>query len=138
MANLQWQGLDEVFHEMQMAEETVGETADKMLQEGGKKCVEAWKTAIRNHGHSGKGKSKRATGEMEKSVGVKLVKKNGMRCAEIYPQGKDSRGVRNAEKAFILHYGRSNMQGDHFVDEANEIAEQTAVPAMIEVWENSK
>ena len=30
------------------------------------------------------------------------------------------------------------MQGDHFVDDAEEIAEAEAVPAMIEVWENSK
>lgn len=138
MANLKWQGLDEVFKEMQRAEETTGEIAQQMLEAGGKKCVEAWHTAIKSHGHGGKGKSGRATGEMAESVGVKFVKKNGMRCAEIYPLGKDSHGVRNAEKAFILHYGRSNMQGDHFVDDANEIAEQEAVPAMVEIWENSK
>ena len=75
---------------------------------------------------------------MAKSVGVKLTKKNGMRCAEIYPLGKDSHGVRNAEKAFILHYGRSNMKGDHFVDNAERIAEQNAVPVMQEIWENAK
>ena len=52
--------------------------------------------------------------------------------------GKDKHGVRNVEKAFILHYGRSNMKGDRFVDEAERIAEENAIPAMQEVWENSK
>ena len=138
MAYLKWAGLDDVYKEMQRAEETTGEIAEKMLEAGGKECVKAWKIAIGMHGHSGKGISGRATGEMADSVGIKFVKKNGKRCAEIYPLGKDSRGVRNAEKAFILHYGRSNMQGDHFVDDANEIAEAEAVPAMVEIWENSK
>ena len=138
MAYLKWQGLDEVFKEMQRAGETTGEIAEKMLEAGGKECVKAWKIAIGMHGHSGKGISGRATGEMADSVGIKFVKKNGKRCAEIYPLGKDSHGVRNAEKAFILHYGRSNMKGDHFVDDANEIAEAEAVPVMVEIWENSK
>ena len=30
------------------------------------------------------------------------------------------------------------MKGDHYVDEADRISEENAVPAMIEVWENSK
>ena len=34
---------------------------------GGQECIKAWKIAIGMHGHSGKGISKRATGEMEKS-----------------------------------------------------------------------
>ena len=138
MANLSWQGLDEVLQEMQRAEETTGEIAEKMLKAGGEKCVEAWRTAIESHGHGGEGISGRATGEMMKSVGIKFVKKDGIRKAEIYPLGKDKRGVRNAEKAFILHYGRSNMKGDHFVDDAEKIAEEEAIPAMVEIWENSK
>lgn len=138
MATMKWTGLDDVFKEMQQAEETVGEIADKMLEAGGQECVKAWREAIRSHGHSGRGISGRATGEMMEAVGVKFVKKQGKRCAEIYPLGKDSNGVRNAEKAFILHYGRSNMKGDHFVDDAEKIAEAEAIPVMVEIWENSK
>ena len=138
MAYLKWSGLDDVYKEMQRAGETTGEIAQKMIEVGGQECIKAWKIAIGMHGHSGEGISGRATGEMMESVGIKFVKKDGKRCAEIYPLGKDKRGVRNAEKAFILHYGRSNMKGDHFVDDAEKIAEEEAIPAMVEIWENSK
>lgn len=137
MAYLKWEGLDEVYREMQRAGETTGETAQRMLEAGSQECVKAWKTAIGMYGHA-RGESKRATGAMQDSVGVKFVTKQGKRCAEIYPLGKDSKGVRNAEKAFILHYGRSNMKGDHFVDEADRIAEENAVPVMQEIWDQSK
>ena len=138
MGKLTWSGLDETFKEMAQAEEECGEIAQEMLRVGGEECVKAWREAISKAGHDGEGKSGRGTGEMAKSVGVKFKKKDGKRVAEIYPLGKDSHGVRNAEKAFVLHYGRSNMKGDHFVDEADRISEENAVPAMIEVWENSK
>ena len=141
MANyLTWSGLDEVYREMQREGETVGETAQKMLEVGGQECVKAWKLAIGMHGDSGEGISGRATGEMMNAVGIKFkkIKMNGMRTAEIYPLGKNKRGVRYAMIAFILHYGRSNMKGDRFVDDAERIAEEEAVPAMINIWEQSK
>ena len=138
MAYLTWSGLDETYREMQRAGEQSGEIAQKMIEVGGQECVKAWKTAIGAHGHGAPGESGRATGEMMESVGIKFVKKRGGRSAEIYPMGKDKHGVRNVEKAFILHYGRSNMPGDRFVDEAERLAEENAIPAMQEVWENSK
>ena len=51
----------------------------------------------------------RSTGDMASSVApTKGIKKIGdISAKEIYPQGKDRKGVRNAEKAFILHYGKS-------------------------------
>lgn len=138
MAYLKWSGLDEIYKEMQRMEQTTGEVAQRMIEAGGQECIKAWKIAIGMHGHSGKGISGRATGEMMDAVGIKFVKKQGRRCAEIYPLGTDSKGVRNAAKAFILHYGRSNMQGDHFVDDAEQIAEAEAIPVMIDIWEKSK
>ena len=138
MAYLTWKGLDEVYREMQRAGETVGDTAQRMIEAGGQECIKAWKTAIGMYGHGEPGESGRSTGEMQRAVGMKFVKKDGKRCAEIYPLGKNSRGVRYAEIAFILHYGRSNMKGDHFVDEAERISEDNAVPVMQEIWEKSK
>ncbi|NLW24754.1 MAG: hypothetical protein GXY91_05875, partial [Clostridia bacterium] len=41
---------------------------------------------------------------------------------DIYPQGKDRKGVRNAEKAFVLHYGTSKLPASHWVDDADEMA----------------
>ena len=138
MAYLKWSGLDETYREMARMQETAGETAQRMLEAGSRECILAWQTAIGMFGHGQPGESGRSTGEMQRAVGVKFVTKKGRRSAEIYPLGKNSRGVRYAEIAFILHYGRSNMKGDRFVDEADRIAEENAVPVMVEIWENSK
>jgi len=49
---------------------------------------------------------------------------------EIYPLGEDAKGVRNAEKAFILHYGWKSRQGDHFIEEIMDESVEPAVSAM--------
>ncbi len=82
----------------------------------------------------------RSTGDMASSVApTKGIKKIGdVSAKEIYPQGKDRKGVRNAEKAFILHYGKSNADQPptHFVDAVEESAEDKAVSAMENVFNN--
>ena len=79
-----------------------------------------WIKSIKNHNHID-------TGDMVNSVGVAKGTK-AKKFRDIYPQGKDSKGVRNAEKAFIAHYGKSGQLGDRFVDEAeaNSAAECAA------------
>ena len=56
---------------------------------------------------------------------------------QVYPQGKDKDGTRNAEKAFLLHYGwKSNAAtkgpwvGDHFVNEIEDQGTPKAIEAM--------
>lgn len=82
----------------------------------------------------------RSTGDMVRSVApTKGIKKIGdVSAKEIYPQGKDRKGVRNAEKAFILHYGKSkaNQPPTRFVDAVEEAAEDKAVSAMEDVFNN--
>jgi hypothetical protein len=39
-----------------------------------------------------------------------------------------------AEIAFVLHYGTSKIQADHFVDDAEDRARDAAEQAMEEVW----
>lgn len=131
MARMDLAGLDDVFDQLTMAGEGIDETAQQMLEAGAGICVEAWKRSIGSHGHV-------KTGDMQRSVGVKYKKKNGALSAEIYPLGKDRKGVRNAEKAFVLHYGRSNITGSRFVDDAEAEAEQPAADAMQEVWNKRK
>ena len=108
MATLNWQGLDELYAEMSRAGERAGEIAQQMIRARANEVLNAWKIAIGMHGHV-------KTGDMMKSVDFKTKRQNGMRVAEIYPMGEDRHGVRNAEKAFILHYGRSNLRGSHIV-----------------------
>ena len=54
---------------------------------------------------------------------------------EIYPQGKDHSGTRNAEKAYIINYGTSKKSGDHFVDKINKKAETDVYQAMAAVFD---
>lgn len=42
-----------------------------------------------------------------------------------YPKGEDKKGVRNAEKAFILHYGKESISPSHYVDAARERTEDS-------------
>ena len=51
MAKLGLSGLDDVFKELEMAGEQVGEIADEMLKAGGEECVKAWREAISQAGH---------------------------------------------------------------------------------------
>ena len=57
-----------------------------------------------------------------------------MAC-EVYPQGVDRKGIRNAEKAFVNHYGASSRKATHFVDDAESEAEAPAVEAMANAWD---
>lgn len=130
MARFDVSGLDGVIAEMSRRQQLAGPLADKMLTVGAEKVKEAWKRSAEEHGH-------RATGAMIESIGYKSPKQGStdVRTVDIYPQGKDARGVRNAEKAFLLHYGTSKMRGSRWVDDAERYSEETAIPAMREVWE---
>ena len=79
---------------------------------------------------------------------------NEIRMIDIYPQGKDKKGkgVRNAEKAFILHYGASSrvaknevkikekypgngIPATHWVDDADKIAEPEVERVFTEIFD---
>lgn len=126
--NMSFEGLDEVYREMTRLGEIAGPTADRMAEAGAAEVVAGWKQAITEAGLV-------KTGAMKNSVAAGKVR--GGRC-DIYPQGKDAKGTRNAEKAFILHYGSSRVKATRFVDRAEEISEPRAVEVMTRIWEESK
>ena len=96
----------------------------EMLESAANIYVDTWKRVIRAKGHV-------RSGDMANSVGTVFSDGNvGGATAEVYPLGKDAKGVRNAEKAFILHYGWKSRQGDHFVDQVEADANEPAVSAM--------
>ena len=55
---------------------------------------------------------------------------------EVYPQGEDRRGVRNATKAFVINYGRGGVKrnggkmGDRFITSDEKAAEALVTQAM--------
>lgn len=130
MARFDVSGLDETIEEMKRLGQMTGQTADAMLMAGAEEVRKAWRQSAEEHRH-------RDTGDMIASIGFARTPKDvgSIRTIDIYPQGKDKRNIRNAEKAFILHYGTTKIRGSRWVDDADKISEQTVVPAMIRVWE---
>lgn len=88
--------------------------------------VKSWKKAAIAHGHGGRGR-------MVEAIAPKYSTQSGS-MIDIYPQGTDKDGVRNAEKAFLLHYGWSGRAGDHWVDDAEQQGETATVDAMEAVF----
>lgn len=129
MARIDYQGLDEVLASMKRHGELTGAVADKMIAAGAEIVKESWQESARRHGHID-------THDMINSIGYKPSKRSGdIRSVDIFPQGKDRKGVRNAEKAFILHYGSSSIKGSHWVDEAEDIAEERVVQTFERIWD---
>lgn len=130
MARFDTTGMDEIVREMQRMGEQTGDVAEAMIMTGAAYVREAWRQAADEYDH-------RVTGDMIDSINYARTPTDlgSSLSIDIYPQGKDHKGVRNAEKAFILHYGSSKLKGSRWVDRADEISDATVVPAMTRVWE---
>lgn len=129
MAKFNVTGLELVIKDMHRMGEQSGAVAQEMLQDGASVVVDAWQTAIQSHGHVD-------TGAMMRAVRPTKIKSAGdMLTITVYPQGKDKRGVRNAEKAFIKNFGRRHEHGSGFVTKAENAAEAPAQAAMEAVWD---
>lgn len=143
MATVKTSGFNDLLDGLKEFGENIDEIADEMLDAGSEVAVEEWKNGIKQERHRivnprGKGYIEKTgyidTGAMEKAV--KSSKKKGKTIAEIYPRGKDKKGVRNAEKAYILHYGTSSMPGSRFVDKIDDKASPEVYDAMSKVMDN--
>lgn len=137
MGRLQSSGIDATVKMLQNLSLEV-RAQPEMIQAGAKVLVEEWKAVIEEKGHV-------ESGDMRDSVEATPPREvPGGVAVEVYPQGNDRNGVRNATKAFLLHYGWKRGKkskkdkskgsgaaaGDHFVDEIEARATQKAVDAM--------
>lgn len=131
MARFRTEGLDELIEDMIEMELTTSELAHEMLFAGADEIKKAWKISAEKHGH-------RDTGDMINSINYsRRVRKIGdLKEVDIYPQGRDRKGVRNAEKAFILHYGSSKLAASHWVDDADEMAGPMVEDRLYEIFYN--
>lgn len=128
MARMTYSGTEEIMDELFRESEKLERKATEMLGKAGEVVVKSWQDVIEEHGHVD-------TGDMKNSVRASKIKKNGdAYTSSIYPHGRDRKKQSNAEKAFVLHYGSSKIKGDHFVDDAEERAEDAAEAAMEEIW----
>lgn len=103
MARFEVEGLDFIIEDMKRHGELAGETAQEMLMAGAEEVKQAWKDEAER-------RQFKDTKAMIDSIGFPRSAKRAsdILSIDIYPQGKDARGVRNAEKAFILHWGTNS------------------------------
>lgn len=121
MARMNSSGVAELAQDLRQLGKDIPQVEEEMLDAGAQAIVEEWKDGIEKAGHVD-------SGDMRDSV--RATRKKKTRSRDIYPKGKDRKGVRNAEKAFVLHYGKSSKPGDRFVDQIEEAAEPRATAKM--------
>lgn len=134
MAKFSANGFDELAAELKkLGQLGNGELVEEMLNAGAEVVVREWKNGITKVV-----KGKRSTGALLDSVTSSdevFQSSDGVPTIEIYPDGRDDKGVRNIEKAYILHYGKSGQAPTLFVDDVEAAAEDEAVEAMSEVFD---
>ena len=131
MAQFSTDGIDSIAEEMAWMGEAAGEIADEMLLAGAEEVKRAWQETAERHGY-------RETGDMIESIRADKAPKsdaNDVRRISVYPRGEDRKGVRNAEKAFLLHYGTSKIHGSHWVDEADQDAGHMVQDVFEKIWD---
>lgn len=134
MAKLNVTGMQQTIKSLEQMGEHIGPVADAMLNVAGKLVAEGWQYSIIKHEHY-------RTNALYKSIKASRPKTvKGIRQVTISPRGTDkyerTKPVRNAEKGFVLNYGRRNMKGSHWAEEASEETEEPAIEAMENVFDD--
>lgn len=137
--NMRSEGLDKIINDFAAHGLATGEFAKECLAEGAEVVKKAWKQAALQHdligdGSDGTGRHMRSSIDITEAIGSVGWSKGAsgnmsdvLRVA-IYPQGvrrvgkKSGRPVRNAEVAYVLHYGTSKRPATYWVDTAEDIA----------------
>lgn len=122
-------GLDAMIRDMERLGEESGEMAEAMVNVAADEIRAAWKESAEKHGL-------RDTGDMIDSIDFKgpVFSIGDALARDVYPLGKDKKGVRNAEKAFILHYGKNNFDATYWVDDADDMASERINTRLPEMW----
>lgn len=124
-------GLDEIIQQMKQMHEMSGKAARAMLTAGANEFQREWiRAAVRNK-HV-------ATGDMKDSVtSTPISDADGALETSIYPKGTDRKGVSNAVKAYVLHWGRvgkRTIPASQWVEEVEHKATPKATEVMADVW----
>ncbi len=129
MARFDTTGLQELINDMRRMGEAAEPVAQAMTAAAAEEITAAWKSAAEEH-------DLRDTGAMIESIGYPdgVQRLGSTFAADIYPQGKDGSGTRNAEKAFILNYGSKKIPPTYWVDEADKRSAETVQTRLEEMW----
>jgi hypothetical protein len=146
VARFEVEGLDIIVEDMKRKGELAGETAERMLLAGAEEVKQAWKGEAER-------RKFRDTSAMINSIGFpRSVKRaSDIMSIDIYPQGKDKKGTRNAEKAFILHWGTTSSAAQKrrkkkkfsgpgiprtlWVDDADRASGPRVMDAFTRIWD---
>lgn len=132
MANFNVKGFDDVEKQLLQQTEKAAEVIPLMLEAGADILVKAQQEEVDRLF----GISKRSKGDLKRSIKKGKVKSATTEATiTVAPTGKDSKGVRNAEKGFVLEYGKHGMQPQHWMETANIKSEAAAHEKMVKVWE---
>ena len=130
MAQFTVGNLQKLIDEMRRMSLGVSPVAMEMCEAAAEEIRLGWQKSAYEHGFHD-------TGAMINSINYPEGPKDigGMLYIDVYPQGKDQRGVRNADKAFILHYGSSRIPASYWTDYGNEYASQTIPGRLYGIWD---
>lgn len=125
MARLITSGFDKLEEDLYKIEGNIDKLAVAMVQQGAELMAQQRAATARAYGHI-------KTGEMISSIGYAKKPRTiaGVVRNDVFARGKDNDGTRNAEKEYLLHYGWSNYDGDHWVDEADQLGSEIAYDKM--------
>lgn len=124
MATFDFSGMPEILAELRRRGEEGEAVGQAMLDAGAAAAVASWRNTITRLGLV-------KTGAMRDSIAP--TGRGSYR--EITAKGKDQKGVRNGQKAFVLHYGTSRITATYWWDEAYHEAEPLVNAAMRRVWD---
>lgn len=135
MAKMSTTGLEEIERQFLLRKEAAVKAVPLMLEAGAKVLIAAQQEAAAKLNIS-----RRSRGALVKSIKADKVKTKGSAAyVEVFPHGTDrshtKKGVRNAEKGFVLEYGRSNMPARRWMSTANEACADAVVEAQLQEWE---
>lgn len=132
MAQFEVKGLAEISRLLVERDAATEKAVPAMLEAGAAVLVEAEKSEIERM-------KLVDTGDMRNSVKATKVKQSrGGKYIDVYPQGKDRKGVSNAQKGFIAQYGTSRRAARPWLTSAKAKSEGKVNEAMQKVWKEKQ
>lgn len=135
MADIVFEGMDELARMLNSVENAAEEATPQILDEAGSIIAREWETSAEKSGHY-------ITRGLIRHIKPHRKIKNGESYTLIYPDGnhpehkdKTKRPMRYAAIAFILHYGRSTSPGTRWVTKAEENAKPKLQQMLSQKWE---
>ena len=108
----------------------------KALEEGGKVVLKQAQSNLNSVVGKGTKYDSRATGELERSLGLSPVKENGAgRDIKVGFSEPHSGGVSNAMLAALLEYGKHGQAAKPFMTPAKRSAQKSCIEAMRKIFE---